>query len=382
MAEKQTGLPTLLIGYKTPLMKLTVLKGTALAVIVILLGLANSSGPAASGTFRTGAPSQGGGMELTCSSCHGGGSYGTPTLDWTISATAGGPAVTSYVPGQQYFVSLQISAPSGNPAGYGFSSTFLLADLSNAGTPSNPDGDSQVTNGFNGRTYVEHNKRTADGNWDFRWTAPPAGSGTVTLYSSGNAVNGAGTGGDNAPNQSVTVVLTESTVLPVELTHFTGQRGKNGVELAWTTATETDFSHFVVERSTVGGEFWPLGRTLASGERGDRTDYTYTDRTATGGTVLYRLRMVDLDGSEAFSPIVSVSVPTAWSVYPNPATRQLNWDAVPEDAELRLLDATGRVRWAGGASNRQTDLSDLPAGVYLAEVTTAAGRSTRKVIKR
>ncbi|MEM9923996.1 MAG: choice-of-anchor V domain-containing protein, partial [Cyanobacteria bacterium P01_D01_bin.50] len=180
--------------------------------------------------------------------------------DTTHRFSNGGANVTEYVPGRTYFATVTVSAPMGNPAGYGFQAVFL--DDPASGIPQGvgnaviPMTEDSARIGMNaGRQYIEHRFRTPSGSWNFEWTAPAAGTGDVKLYSVGNAVNGAnGSGGDSGSSMSTVITLTEQT-LPVELAAFNATVHKQEVKLDWTSATEENVSHFELERSANGINF-------------------------------------------------------------------------------------------------------------------------------
>ena len=310
-------------------MKQTILlQGAVMATLMLILCLASSGGPAANNIYFTGAPSTGGGTELTCTICHNSGvsDFGEPQVSWTIAASEGGPNETTYVPGETYFITVRVTAPMGTPAGYGFSSTFLAGGTNEgtnekSGTPFSADANTRFTDVNGVRTYVEHRNRTPSGTWNFRWIAPTDGTGVVNIYSAGNAVNGLdGRLGDSGATMSTVVTLTEA-VLPVNLTGFTATADKATVRLHWSTASEDDVDYFTIERSANGETFAPIGRQTASGNTQQTKDYAFTDREAPNGDLYYRLRIVDRNSSFTFSPIAQTQVTTDGKilVYPNPA---------------------------------------------------------------
>ncbi|MCC2548003.1 T9SS type A sorting domain-containing protein [Hymenobacter sp. BT175] len=72
-----------------------------------------------------------------------------------------------------------------------------------------------------------------------------------------------------------------------------------------------------------------------------------------------------------------------WQLYPNPAAEILRL-RTERSGQLRLLDAAGRVvqqhiLTAGG--EQELSIATLPAGIYLLELTTAAGRTTQRLHK-
>ena len=185
----------------------------ALAGLALFLG--NSSGAAASGNFRTGAPSAGGGTEGTCRSCHNGGNFGDPQLSVSF-AEAGSDAfgpLSSYVPGTTYQVSVAVGHGSTKPAGYGFQAQIITdagMPPSAAGTLTRNSDNTQVITGGGARQYAEQMGTSNDSVFIFNWTAPEAGTGGVSLYTVGNLVNrAAGSGGDNGSRTPTIVSLSE-----------------------------------------------------------------------------------------------------------------------------------------------------------------------------
>ncbi|MCC3154491.1 T9SS type A sorting domain-containing protein [Hymenobacter sp. BT770] len=134
--------------------------------------------------------------------------------------------------------------------------------------------------------------------------------------------------------------------LPVELTAFSGRWANGAAELNWATASEKNSSHFVVERST-GREaaFQAVGQVKSAGNSTSLKRYQLRDAEAAaqGVAILYyRLRQVDLDGQQVYSPVVSVVVGARTAaapgleVYPNPAA-----DANAVTVQCPNLPATG-----------------------------------------
>ncbi|MGF1566344.1 MAG: choice-of-anchor V domain-containing protein [Flavobacteriales bacterium] len=170
-----------------------------LGVLFVALS-SNSNGRATAGNRgNTGAPG-----ENTCGQCHSGTSFGAVTVSIQIFELGTTTPVNAYTPGAAYDMRVTVSQGLGIPAGYGFQMTALraannapLAGYSNLATNVK-----QITLNSGpqaGRTYVEHNGVTNNNQFNFRWTAPAANSGTVNFTASGNAVNGnGGSTGDSA----------------------------------------------------------------------------------------------------------------------------------------------------------------------------------------
>ncbi|GAB3873813.1 hypothetical protein GCM10028824_26020 [Hymenobacter segetis] len=123
-------------------------------------------------------------------------------------------------------------------------------------------------------------------------------------------------------------IITTIIPLPVELTAFVGKWTNGAAELNWATATEKNSSYFAVERAISSeAAFKTVGQVAAAGSSSSPLSYKLRDAEAgtLGVSMLYyRLRQVDTDGTQSFSPVVVVTVGKAVAVpqleaYPNPA---------------------------------------------------------------
>ena len=216
-----------------------------LSAATLLLLPANSGGRAASANVgNTGAPGESG---QTCGSCHNGGGFGPVSGSLAVQESGIATPVSSYVPGLVYDITLTTTA-SGSPSGYGFQMTALDGADAEVGTWSAPASNVQIetASAVGGRTYVEHNGVTSSPVFSVQWTAPSAGTGTVTFYFGGNAVNlNNSSSGDNVMPSS-TFSLSESgaptalgeTLSPVNLSVFPNPvtQGRVTLQGAWLAA--------------------------------------------------------------------------------------------------------------------------------------------------
>jgi hypothetical protein len=92
----------------------------------------------------------------------------------------------------------------------------------------------------------------------------------------------------------------------VDLRSFTVKSSGGNVILNWETNIETNLNYFVVQRKTYNGGYVDVGNVSP---KGDRT-YEYIDQTAfktSGQLYVYRLKIVDNDGSTSYSAEVTVA---------------------------------------------------------------------------
>jgi hypothetical protein len=130
--------------------------------------------------------------------------------------------------------------------------------------------------------------------------------------------------------------------LPVELSSFTSNTNGRNVQLSWETKTEKNSDKFVIERQTIGAAWEAIGSVKAAVLSNSPKNYSYTDTKLQSGKYQYRLKMIDNDGSFAYSKIVEteVAVPKDFAVsqnYPNPfnPSTKINYQ-VPVDAKVIL----------------------------------------------
>ncbi len=115
--------------------------------------------------------------------------------------------------------------------------------------------------------------------------------------------------------------------VPVELISFTASANVNSVTLDWSTATETNNHGFEIERKLKNQEWTTIAFVEGNGTSTERKDYIYTDDYSLlpyEGTVLYRLKQIDYDGSFQYSEQTAVNltfIPSEYYIsqnYPNP----------------------------------------------------------------
>lgn len=172
--------------------------------------------------------------------------------------------------------------------------------------------------------------------------------------------------------------------LPVTLIAFDAQKEEKAVRLTWKTAYETNSDFFEIQRSRDANEWQQLGRVGSAGGGKGQAEYHFTDSNPVTGDDYYRLKMVDRDGSFAFSQIRKV----LWdggglTVFPNPAVDRLevrvkDWSKV---AKIKILDAAGIVLReplaADGLKEKYVSLNHLGAGSYILAIEHRDGSSER-----
>jgi hypothetical protein len=195
--------------------------------------------------------------------------------------------------------------------------------------------------------------------------------------------------------------------LPVELTSFRGVLSGASVRLQWTVSHQSNNCGFQVQRSFDDGMQWEqAGFVPGHGTTSDSREYTFcdavTDRHRARGSVKYRLRQLDNDGAQSYSPVVEIAMSAPPSTaqllqtYPNPLRRGTTAGMretidfyMHKDAPvtITIYDAMGREVatladgiHAGGYSSVSWDAARAASGVYYCRLVAGADVDTRKLI--
>lgn len=191
-------------------------------------------------------------------------------------------------------------------------------------------------------------------------------------------------------------ILISENPLPVDLVSFTAKAaGADKVEVKWTTASERDNSHFLVERSYNGRQFETIGTVDGKGDSDTPTNYLFSDLSPLAGTSYYRLKQVDrvtvvdgkeVDGKVTLSSIVSVTREgtTALVAAPNPTSSwvDLRLDVPAKIKSWDVIDQKGVFYQKDGIGSR-VHLENLPAGEYIIRIkTTNDDVYLKKVLKK
>ncbi len=195
--------------------------------------------------------------------------------------------------------------------------------------------------------------------------------------------------------------------LPIQLASMTATTLTTGLQLQWTTVSETNSLGFYVERKAQSSGAYATVSNLipGAGTSLQQHHYQWTDTKVTNGNYNYRLRLVDLNGATAYSNAIAVTVsgvlgvgatkplPTEFALhqnYPNPfnPSTVINYD-LPKAVYVRLVvyDMLGREvatlvngTQEAGYKSVQLDASNMPSGLYIYRLNAGTYASVRKML--
>lgn len=149
-------------------------------------------------------------------------------------------------------------------------------------------------------------------------------------------------------------------ILPVELTTFTAIGMLNGISVSWTCLSETNNSHFIVERTTDGSKYEFITQINGAGTTTQATQYAITDPNPVTGTNYYRIKQVDYNGQE------KIYGPVACEYHAS------------EPAFLEITNMNGQLLYSGETYNYSQTINqqNLATGVYLVSLARGNSRQT------
>jgi hypothetical protein len=168
-----------------------------------------------------------------------------------------------------------------------------------------------------------------------------------------------------------------TTILPVELTAFTGHYAGQKIILHWSTITETNNKGFEIQKQT-GGSWSVIGYVIGKGTSTVPEDYSFSDFSVSGTSAVYRLKQIDFNGSFKYSESITVAVITDFSLgqnYPNPFNPSTTISYSLRDnnfVTLKIYNILGEEitvlvnqQLTAGVYNVSWDAYNFPSGIYL-----------------
>lgn len=96
-------------------------------------------------------------------------------------------------------------------------------------------------------------------------------------------------------------------ILPLTLIEFGSGKENGNTNVKWVTASEKNFSHFELQKSSDAKTFRTIGTINSKGQSSGRSNYNFVDKEKNTETTYYRLKMIDKDQTFSMSKIISES---------------------------------------------------------------------------
>lgn len=160
----------------------------------------------------------------------------------------------------------------------------------------------------------------------------------------------------------------------------------------WETASETNASHFTMERSYDGINFVPVSTVKATGSSTNKSSYSLTDAGANPDQIIYyRLKQFDKGSDkERFTSMIDVESiqEKSMDIFPNPGDGIYTiapgsvYTELPYD--VSVYDYMGReiVKQPGLSNKTILTISDYPAGIYLVRINIKGKLIHKSIIRQ
>ncbi len=174
--------------------------------------------------------------------------------------------------------------------------------------------------------------------------------------------------------------------LPVDLISFTGSWENNAVTLRWSTATEINNSHFVIEKSFDGELFKQIATVQGNGNTDRKIDYQHIDILPSSGINFYRLSQIDFDGTineHGTIAVIGDNITSLLNVGPNPTSDELTLFNGTLQGDLTIYTLRGIELHHQSLELHKTelDMTHFNSGVYQMVLNTEMGRIFLKIVK-
>lgn len=163
--------------------------------------------------------------------------------------------------------------------------------------------------------------------------------------------------------------------LPIELLKFEAQEiNQEFIQLDWETASELNNKNFEIYHSKNANDWVLIGDLSGAGHSNTIRKYVFKDLKPSLGVNYYKLKQIDFDGSNKFSPIAYAEYtkpePTI-QLYPNPSEGYIYLESEEDltSENFSLFNAFGKklsINISQIETNKfKIDLIDLPKGIYI-----------------
>ncbi|MBO9684875.1 MAG: T9SS type A sorting domain-containing protein [Flavisolibacter sp.] len=275
--------------------------------------------------------------------------------------------------GAEFRLASMVIDVAGAPGG--FATQYIIRGYRNGVEEASATVDFETTGTYGSISYTRNMTYYTGGTLTFSSTAEWKNIDEIRFYWNNNS-------GMIGVIKSIDFEAAITGTVPVLLTDYKARVQPNGsVKVQWSTTSETNNSHFVVERAGNNGVFSVVGRVEGNGTKSIPTDYAFTDASPLAGTSYYRLVQYDRDGRYKTYATLEVRTATsgAISIYPNPVvnngfTFKID-QPLTSPVRYTLSSLSGKAILTGTITGQQQYIplaTPLPKGTYLLTLSNGA----------
>jgi hypothetical protein len=177
--------------------------------------------------------------------------------------------------------------------------------------------------------------------------------------------------------------VNENCVLPILLNSFTAQNIDNSVKLSWNASEQNNCAYYDVEKSIDGINF---SKVLTQNKL-NVASYNVEDNSFKQASIIYyRLKIVDVNGSFAYSKIEKVTIKTSKeiTILSNPVNDLLNISSATIKGQIRILDFSGKLLLQQKVVTTLStiNISTFKTGLYILQYVDGEKIETQKFLKK
>lgn len=204
--------------------------------------------------------------------------------------------------------------------------------------------------------------------------------------------------GFNISGSQFGLIGSNAIFLPLELVGISANGNVDHINVSWQVLSESDLSHYELERSENGNDFVYIGTIDSQGNPIDQQAYDFDDyNVRSGQDYYYHLKMVDFSGTLSYSPTVVARIDQSYStfdsgsidVFPNPSLGDFILSVNSESnrfLEVKIYNSIGQIQEdfsatvSTGNTIHKIETNNWAPGVYNLKLVDANSQET--IIKR
>ena len=174
-------------------------------------------------------------------------------------------------------------------------------------------------------------------------------------------------------------IINEICILPMEWIDFQvkSTTTSNQLQLNWKIVENRAHKGYFVEYSYNGNSWEDLGFITGNGQTEGEASYSYTMGKIFSGTVFFRVKQLELNGSANYSAVRKVNLANTidLKLWPNPATDLIQINTGSKTGRVNIIDASGKtiksINLAAGIN--RISVNDLKRGLYMVSFNSNQG---------
>jgi len=174
-------------------------------------------------------------------------------------------------------------------------------------------------------------------------------------------------------------IINEICILPMEWIDFQvkSTATSNQVQLNWKIVENRVHKGYFIEYSYNGNTWEDFGYVTGNGRTDGEANYSYTMGKVFSGTVFFRVKQVELNGSANYSTVKKVNLNSIidLKVWPNPATDLIQINTGNKTGKVNIIDASGKIikSITLSAGINRISVNDMNRGLYMVTFNSNQG---------